>query len=115
MSGGSQQISVALLLVGFIALGATPYFGSPWPGVALCGLSLVPWIAELVVMRDDEEVNSHSIKQLADQIHELRSMVHTVENSARTALDATGTTLREQQQQINSLRNAASLRGTLGG
>jgi len=35
------RLCLALLLLASLALGATPYLGSPWPGVVLAGLSLL--------------------------------------------------------------------------
>ena len=101
MSG--QQVSVALLSVGVIALGATQYLGSPWPGVVLCGLALVPWIwqAWLGASRgraaQSEAVMGELLAKHADLLLNAQKR------------------LEEHDQQINSLRNAVSLRGTLGG
>lgn len=35
----AAQLSLALLLLGVLSLGAAAYLDSPWPGVVLCGMS----------------------------------------------------------------------------
>jgi hypothetical protein len=103
VSGSGQQLSVALLSMGAIALGATTYLGSPWPGVVLCGLSLVPWGWEAWLSRG-EGTDRHTTEVMAGLL---------AEHGA--ALVQANKRIEEQGQQINSLRNAVSLRGHMGG
>lgn len=102
----AQHLSIALLCLGAIALGATGYLGSPWPGVALCGLALVPW-------GQDEWMRSRPVPDDA----RIASWEREADGLIRSAWKVTDLEkrLEEHDQQINSLRNAASLRGTLGG
>lgn len=102
----AQQLSTALLCLGAIALGATQYLGSPWPGVSLAALALLPWGWEawLGVCRPQQDERAPKWDKEAEGL--IRSAWKVVELEKR---------VEEQGQQINSLRNAASLRGTLGG
>jgi hypothetical protein len=101
-----QQVSIALLCLGAIAMGATAYLGSPWPGVVLCGLSLVSWTwSEWMRARPvPEDARIASWEREADGL--IRSAWKVTDLEKR---------IEEHGQQINSLRNTVSLRGTLGG
>jgi hypothetical protein len=98
-----MQFSSALLLVAVVALVATQCLGSPWPGVVLCGLSLVPWAWEAWLSRG-EGADRHTTEVMAGLLAEHGD-----------ALVQANKRIGEQGQQINSLRNAVSLRGHLGG
>lgn len=108
MSHSAQQLSVALLFVGAIALGATAYLGSPWPGVALCGLAVVPWgVGVWLVQRAVTQAANGQIERLSA----LEPMMVDAAMSTKAAHERIG----RMQEELNSLRSAASLRGTLGG
>jgi hypothetical protein len=105
-----QQLSVALLSVGFIALGATQYLGSPWPGVVLSGLALLPWGLGAWLARETTSTTGAAVA-----MEQRLQVVGTMIDNAIVETHRAHSRLEEQGQQINSLRNAASLRGTLGG
>jgi hypothetical protein len=99
----ATAISTVLLFLGAFVLGSTPYLTSPWPGVVLCGLAVVSWgLGEWLAHAQGAEDASTS--GLRDYVNGLAGRVSRSEELAR-----------EQGDQINSLRNAVSLRGTLGG
>lgn len=106
----SRQLTTALLFLGPMALGATQYLGSPWPGVVLCGLSIVPWGL-------GEWLGRGSAADSEERVSERRrvdALVTLANDTRKVAVDA-HLRIEEQGQQINSLRSAISLRGTLGG
>lgn len=93
----ARQISTALLCIGAIALGATQYLGSPWPGVVLSCLSMLSWAFEAWLARGDLVETDRRVDALVTLVNDMQK------------------SFEEQGQQINSLRNSVSLRGTLGG
>ena len=86
---------------GTLCLGAV--MGTLWPGVALAGISILPWAWEAWLARAAVP-ERHSIAAMGDVLNKHSALLLDSERR-----------LEEQGQQINSLRNAASLRGTLGG
>jgi hypothetical protein len=97
-----RQLTPALLCLGALALGATAYLGSPWPGVSLAALSLVPWGGDAWLSR----------AQGAER-QSIAVMGGLLENQAEALLE-TQKRLTEQGEQLSSLRNSVSMRG-LGG
>lgn len=104
------RLTAALLALGSIALAATAWIGSPWPGVALCGLSLVPWsVGEWL-----EHVRGAKVEASA-AIEERLQVVGAMIQNAIVETHRAHARIEEQGQQLNSLRSAVSVRGTLGG
>jgi len=74
------HLSGALLLLTPIALGAAPYLGTPWPGVVLAGLSLLPHGLEalLALRRTDD-----AVKRLETQNTAILMRLEEVEGDVR--------------------------------
>lgn len=104
------RFAVALVGLSGAVLSLAPVFGTPWPGVVLAGLSLVPLALEAWLERGGANSKAQ-LATLDGQTAFLNEAVMTLSARLKEA-DARAV---DQQQQINSLRNAASLRGTLGG
>lgn len=69
------RLTPALLCIASLALGAAPYLGSPWPGVALAALALVPWASStLGAMRDSRNELAALRKELAEVQDDVRSL-----------------------------------------
>lgn len=73
----STRLTLALLCLAPLALGAAPYLGSPWPGVALVALALVPqaWEAYIVLRRamGQAEALQKRIEALEDSVRSLNN------------------------------------------
>lgn len=107
----SEWLVRTLLLLGVLLLvAALAFHVSLWPGVVLAGLSLLPWAWE--VWNGQGRASSEE-EQLALE-RRVDALVTLANEARKIAVDA-HLRAEEHQQQINSLRNAASLRGTLGG
>ena len=105
----ARHVSIVLLCLGAFALGAVQYLGSPWPGVALCGLALLPWGWEARLGRERGAADAAGVMEQRLEV------VGTMIQNAIVETHRAHSRLDEQNQQINSLRNTLSLRGTLGG
>jgi hypothetical protein len=99
----APQLSVGLIFTGSVALVATSHLGSPWPGVVLIGLSLVPWGWDEVAGRIKGSDN--------ERFGRVDSAIRELQDSARE----TKTRLEEHGQQISSLRSTVNMRGIMGG
>lgn len=97
---------------GTLCLGAVT--GTMWPGVALAGISILPWAWEAWLGRTSG-ADAERFERIDAAIREGQDRLRATQASANDAIGVIGTTLREHTEQLNSLRNAASLRGTLGG
>lgn len=75
------QFTVALLALSPVAIGATPFLGSPWPGVALAALALCShaWQAYMAPRstKADEQLAA-----LAKRLEEVEGEVRSVRNFA---------------------------------
>jgi len=80
------RLTLALLCLAPLALGAAPYLGSPWPGVALAVIALVPWMGSTFM----------------------------VARSSRAELAALRKELTEVQGDVGSLKNRITMK-SMGG
>lgn len=69
------RLTLALLCFSPVALGAAPYLGSPWPGVAFAVLALVPLAGEqLSSARGEIDELAALRKELAEVQDDVRSL-----------------------------------------
>lgn len=63
------RLTLALLCLSPLALGAAPYLGSPWPGVALAALALVAMRSS----RDELAVLRKELAEVQDDVRSLKN------------------------------------------
>jgi len=69
------RLTLALLCLASLALVATPYLGSPWPGVVLASWAVVWWIGSTALaMRDSRDELADLRKELAEVQDDVRSL-----------------------------------------
>lgn len=123
-------LAVALICLGGIGLAVAPYWSTPWPGVVLAGLSIFPLALEAWSGRNEDrsrgviealsrtatlEDKLAEAVRMASDAHKRIEATKDMMAGATVAAHAANERIGRMQDEINSLRNAASLRGTLGG
>lgn len=106
----ARRLTTALLCLGAIALAATTSLGSPWPGVVLCGLSAGVWAWEV-----RGESNAKAAAETSARVAALEAGFAKAAEATAERISVAEHTIGEHAVQINSLRNAVSMRGTFGG
>lgn len=101
------RLTLALLCLAPLALGAAPYLGSPWPGVALVALALVPqaWEAYAALRRATGQAEAllGRIEALEERIDMALAVIETLQ--AKTAAIA------KLEDDVRSLNNRKAFGG----